>query len=78
MFATLLSFSLSDVIPYIKNKGEATALISTIIVSQQLSSATRVLQISIAQELLLADLQEDASIASNEFPTYLWRRPPGQ
>ena len=66
MFATLLSFSLSDVIPYIKNKGEATALISTIIVSQQLSSATRVLQISIAQELLLADLQEDASIASKE------------
>ena len=66
MLGTLLSFSLSDVIPFINNRGEATALISTIVISQQLSSATRVLHLSIAQELLLADLHEDASIASKE------------
>jgi hypothetical protein len=37
MFESILSLPLSNVLPFIKNKGEATALISAIAISQQLS-----------------------------------------
>lgn len=66
MLSSVLSFSLSDVLPLVKNKGEATALISAIIVSQQLSSTSRALYLSVENELLLTSLQKDAIEASKE------------
>lgn len=59
MFSTFLSFSLLDVLPLIKNRGEATALITVIILAQQLSSSTRALHLSVENELLLMNLQRD-------------------
>jgi hypothetical protein len=66
MLCPILSFPLSDVLPLIKNKGEATALISAIIVSQQLSSTSRALYLSVENELLLTNLHKDAVEASKE------------
>ena len=66
MLCPILSFPLSDVLPLIKNKGEATALISAIIVSQQLSSTSRALYLSVENELLLTELHKDAVEASKE------------
>lgn len=59
MFSTFLSFSLLDVLPLIKNRGEATALITVIILAQQLSSSSRALHLSVENELLLMNLQRD-------------------
>ena len=59
MFSTFLSFSLLDVLPLIKNRGEATALITVIILGQQLSSSSCVLHLSVENELLLMNLQRD-------------------
>jgi hypothetical protein len=66
MLCPILSFPLSDVLPLIKNKGEATALISAILVSQQLCSTSRALYLSVENELLLTNLHEDAVEASKE------------
>lgn len=65
MLSSILSFSLCDVLPFIKNKGEATALISVLIVSQQLSSSSQALYLSVENELLLLNLQQNA-IKSNK------------
>ena len=59
MFSTFLSFSLLDVLPLIKNRGEATALITVIILAQQLSSSSCALHLSVENELLLMNLQRD-------------------
>ena len=59
MFSTFLSFSLLDVLPLIKNRGEATALITVIILAQQLSSSSRALHLSVENELLLMNMQRD-------------------
>jgi hypothetical protein len=55
---TNLSFSLVNVLPLIKNKGEATVLIAVIILSQKLASASRVLNLSVENELLFLELQK--------------------
>jgi hypothetical protein len=55
---TCLSFSLVDVLPLIKNKGEATVLIAVIILSQKLTSASRMLNLSVDNELLFIELQK--------------------
>ena len=65
MLSTILSFSLCDVLPLIKNRGEATALISVLVVSQQLSSSSQALYLSVENELLLLNLQQSA-IESNK------------
>lgn len=59
MFSTFLSFSLLDVLPLIKNRGEATALITVIILAQQVSSSSCALHLSVENELLLMNLQRD-------------------
>ena len=59
MFSNFLSFSLLDVLPLIKNRGEATALITVIILAQQVSSSSRALHLSVENELLLMNLQRD-------------------
>mmetsp|Transcript_1079 Transcript_1079/g.1207 ORF Transcript_1079/g.1207 Transcript_1079/m.1207 type:complete len:440 (+) Transcript_1079:1738-3057(+) len=55
---TSLSFSLVNVLPLIKNKSEATVLIAVIILSQKLVSASRVLNLSLENELLFLELQK--------------------
>ena len=64
MLKNFLSFSVTEVLPFIKNRGEATALISVILIAQQLNSSIKVLQLSVEKELLLTSLQEDAFVAS--------------